>query len=447
MIDDLKNIPIGERQEVRMAAWASGDAFEFDSAEAKAGYQYRAGLLKDAVQLVKTPDRVPVIPMVGHAPISLAGVTGKQAMNDPDVLGKAFLDYAVKYDPDAGGMPLAVGYAPGLEAIDYQLYKWPGHGVKDEHYYQFNEKEYMKADEYEHFINDLTDYWLRVWLPRTCGALAPLVDMKPIYGTMELSMGSFWFVSLGFPHIQEAFKALMEAGKQYYEWFVKVFPYVVQQVGAGYPLYLGGATKAPFDLLSDSFRGTVGSMLDLYTQPENVIKAQEIIAPLLVKHGAESAVANGTPFILMPLHKGDDRFMSKEQFEKFYWPGLKQVILGLIDQGCVPFLFAQGRYNERLEYLAELPKGAVVCIFESTDMARAREVLGGKICIGGGFPASMILTGTPEQVEQETEQLLSVVKGDGGYVLTIGCTMDDARPDTFKAFIRAGKKYGQYRNL
>ena len=61
-----------------------------------------------------------------------------------------------------------------------------------------------------------------------------------------------------------------------------------------------------------------------------------------------------------------------------------------------------------------------------------------------GKPVSLIMAGTPEQIEAETKKLLDAVKGDGGYVLSIGTAMDDARPDTIDAFIRAGKKYGKY---
>jgi uroporphyrinogen-III decarboxylase len=104
----------------------------------------------------------------------------------------------------------------------------------------------------------------------------------------------------------------------------------------------------------------------------------------------------------------------------------------------------EGGYNQRLEFLAEMPEGESAYIFDRTDMARAREVLGGKLCIAGGFPVSLIITGTAKEVEAETRKLLDVAAGDGGYILSIGCAMDEAKEDTLKAFIQAGKKYGKY---
>jgi hypothetical protein len=444
MIEEIKKLPVDKRQDAMLEMWASGDGIEFAGPEAKTAYQYRAGLIKDAVQLKKTPDRVPITPICTFVPTSLAGIGGKQAMNDPDVLGKAAAEYMTKYDPDAAGATPMVMYAPGLEVLDYILYKWPGHGVKDNLYYQFNEQEYMKADEYDHFTNDLSDYWYRVWLPRTCKALAPLADLAPVYGSMELPMSSPWLISLGLPHVQEAFKALMEAGRMYFEWIQALGPYLGQIIANGHPFQSGGFSKAPLDVLSDSFRGTTGLMMDLYRQPDKVIKAQEMLVPHMVNLGTSGAMMNRNPFVFIPLHKGADGFMSNDQFAKFYWPGLRAVMLGLIDNGCVPVPFVEGGYNQRLEFLTDLPVGKSLFIFDRTDMVRAREILGGKSCIGGGFPVSLIMTGTPEQVEAETKKLLDAVKGDGGYVLSVGCAMDDAKPDTLDAFIRAGKKYGKY---
>ena len=77
-------------------------------------------------------------------------------------------------------------------------------------------------------------------------------------------------------------------------------------------------------------------------------------------------------------------------------------------------------------------------------MTQARKILGGKVCIAGGFPVSLILTGTPDKVRDETRKLIDAAAGDKGYILSIGCALDEARPDTLHAFIEAGKQYGIY---
>jgi len=43
--------------------------------------------------------------------------------------------------------------------------------------------------------------------------------------------------------------------------------------------------------------------------------------------------------------------MSDKHFQTFRWPTLKKVIMGLINEGFVPLLFADGGYNSRLEVI------------------------------------------------------------------------------------------------
>ncbi len=432
------------KQEEFLNRWASGEGIEFVDEEAQKAYQYRTGIIKDAIQLKKTPDRVPIVPLEIFAPVHLSEYTGKQAMYDPHILGKIYLDFTKEYNVDATGIAPMVMYGPAMETLDYKLYKWPGHGLKDELSYQFVEKEYMKAEEYDHFISDPTDYWFRIWFSRVYGELAPLAELPPLYGTMELPMSAGYMATLGAPPLQNAFKKLLEAGKQCFDWIQALLPYLGQIMASGYPFYAGGATKAPFDTLGDSFRGTTPLMMDLYRRPEKVLEAMERLVPLMIGVGAGGAQANNNPIVFIPLHKGADGFMSNDQFAKFYWPTLRAVMLGLIEQGCVPCCFVEGSYNERLEFLTDLPEGKCIFLFDRTNMANARKILGGKSCIAGGFPVSLIVTGTAHQVEDETKKLLDAAAGDGGYMLSIGCAMDEAKEDTLKAFIKTGMEYGKY---
>jgi hypothetical protein len=440
---DIKNISTQKQKEV-LAQWASGEGVPFTDDSAKEAYQYRANLLVDAIQLEKTPDRVPILPLTIFAPGPLYGRSGKEMMYDANVLGQTYLDFTRDYNADFGGPVPMVMYGPGIETLDYKLYKWPGHGVKEELSYQFHEKEYMKAEEYDHFIADPSDYWFRIWMSRTAGALAPLADLPPLYGTCELPMASPYLCALGAPHIQEAYKKLLKAGEQYFNWINELMPYLGQIMGSGYPFSAGGFTKAPFDVLGDSFRGTTALMMDLYRRPEKVLEAIDRLVPLMIDLGVGTSTANNNPLVFIPLHKGADGFMSNEQFGKYYWPTLKAVMGGLIEAGCVPVLFVEGGYDQRLEFLKEVPKGSTFYLFDRTNMIEARKHLEGIACIGGGFPITKILTGSVADVEKANKKLLDDVKGDGGYVLSIGCAMDEAKEDTLKAFINTGLEYGKY---
>jgi hypothetical protein len=435
---------VRKKQDAFLDKWISGEGIEFASEEAKNAYQERTGLLAAAFRIDDAIERVPVMPMTTFAPTMMKGISGKEAMYNPEAAGQAYLDFCNTFQPDAAGAAPMLMYGPALETLKYTLYKWPGQGVPDNLSYQFNEKEYMTQDEYDLLINDPTDFYLRYWMPRTHGALAPFASMPPIYGAMELPMLGPWLIGIGTPPMQEALAALMKAGKQCFDWINSMGAYLGQIMAAGFPFYAGGATKAPFDVISDSFRGTTQLMMDIFRRPEKVLEAVERLVEPMIAAGVAGAVANNNPIVFIPLHKGADGFMSNEQFEKFYWPTLKKVMYGLAEAGCIPGCFVEGGYNQRLEYLADTSDIRCMYLFDRTDMARAAELLGGKVCIAGGFPVSMILTATPEQVTEETKKLIDVAGKDKGYILSIGCALDEGKDETIKAFVDAAKKYGRY---
>jgi uroporphyrinogen-III decarboxylase len=78
-------------------------------------------------------------------------------------------------------------------------------------------------------------------------------------------------------------------------------------------------------------------------------------------------------------------------------------------------------------------------------MARAKELLGDTLCIGGNVPAGLILTGTAEQVKAYCKNLIDVAGKGGGYIMAIGCAMDQGKPDTVHAMIDFTKEYGVYK--
>jgi len=160
--------------------------------------------------------------------------------------------------------------------------------------------------------------------------------------------------------------------------------------------------------------------------------------------GVRQANQSGRPFVFFALHKGDDMFMSDEQFEKFYWPGLRAVILGLIEEGIVPYLFAEGKYTNRLRIIKDLPRGKALWHFDQTDMDRAKDILGDVCAITGNVPTSLLVTGTPSQVREYCRHLIEYCGKGGGFILTGGASINRGDPDNLRAMTDAVKEYGVY---
>lgn len=445
MEKDWKQLTIEERQEARFERWLAGEGLDFASPEARASYQRKITRFKDVVQLRKTPDRVPVFPFHTFMPVTLFDVLPGEVMRDGEKLVSVWRRYLAEYKPDYYISPgLVLNHAP-LEKLGYTLYRLPGKGVDEKYPYQCVEGEYMTADEYEALIEDPSDFFLRTYLPRICDALKPFQFFPPLTGLLELPCMGPSLISLGTPEIQSALQALMDAGKAAFEWGGHIGAFEKEAQEQGHVNGAGGISKAPFDALADTMRGTRAAMMDMYMRKDLLLKALERLTPIMIKLGISGPNISGNPIVFIPLHKGADGFMSDEQFKTFYWPFLKEVVLGLIEEGCIPFLFAEGGYNSRLEYLNELPKGRCVWMFDKTDMAKAKEVVGETTCIAGNVPITTILSGTPEQVKEICKGLIDVAGKGGGYIMASGCSMDEGKPETIHAMIDFTKEYGVYK--
>ncbi|MFH1125443.1 MAG: uroporphyrinogen decarboxylase family protein [Pseudomonadota bacterium] len=439
-----------EKREARFATWSSpkdpgGNDLLFQSPEAEATYKAATTRFKDAVLMEKTPDRVPIFPIGTFMQTHLYGVTPKESLYDYAKLTSTHKKFMEDYRPDYYGSPAFVGSGKIYEILDYKQYRWSGHGVSEQSGYQCVEGEYMMAEDYPALIDDPSDFWLRTWMPRVFGALEPLKNLSPFPFLWEIVGVSGQMIPFGIPPVQEALKALIEAGNEAMAWIQQIMGFEMEIRSMGFPTLIGGAAKAPYDILADTLRGTRGMMTDLYRQPEMVLKAMERLTPLYIKQGVGMATQFGNPMVFIPLHKGADGFMSDEQFKTFYWPTLKALILGLANEGCMPFLFCEGSYNKRLEYLQELPKGSCFWIFDRTDMARAKEIAGKTLCIGGNVPSGLLLTGTAEQVKDYCKNLIDVAGKGGGFIMATGTGMDEGKADTLHAMIDFTREYGVYK--
>jgi uroporphyrinogen-III decarboxylase len=435
-----------ERRDSLIQKWLSPADVKYVSADAEKAYQARVKRIVDAVEM-KKPDRVPVFPMTGFFAAYYAGYTPRDVMYDYDKLFSSYKKYMLDFQPDAHGSVTTAPPGKCFDVLDYKLYAWPGHGVAPEHSYQAIEGEYMKADEYDALIDDPTYYFINTYFPRIFGALDGFKMISPMTNILEM-YGGFTGAALvpyGLPPVQEALKALMDAGSEALKWIGTVVDYGTDMASHGFPGFFGGGCKAPFDTLGDTLRGTRGVMMDMYRQPNKVLRALEQLTPIMIKMGASGAKANDNPIVFLPLHKGADGFMSDEQFKKFYWPTMKAVFLGLIDEGCIPFPWAEGGYNSRLKVIRDIPKGKIIWGFDTTDMAKAKEILGDVCCISGNMPIATLSVGKPEDVRATAKKLIDTCAKGGGYIMMNGAVIENVPPENVRAMIDATKEYGVYK--
>jgi len=440
-----------DKTQEQLKLWCSAPGIEFVSKEAEEAYKKRAKRIADAIQL-KKPDRVPIVPMWEYFYARYSNVSCYDVLYNTEIARSAARKTIIELEPDAYQAPLFFNLGPLYDSLDLKELRWPGHGIVLDKGHQFVEDEYMKADEYEALINDPSDFMLRTYLPRVCGnlkafeALSPFRDMFSYY-TMYTPLAS-----LGTEEGVEACRALLKTAEASLNYVKFLSSFDKEMSRLGFPAIFGGIALAPFDAIADTLRGTQGAILDMYRQPEVLKEACEKFVWILLDMAVSAAKISGGSIIFIPLHKGtastpDGKggFMSLKQFEEFYWPTLRKLMLRLIDVGLVPNLLIEGDYTSRLEIIKDVPRGTCIYHFEQVDIRKAKKILGNHVCIRGSVPIQLMCTSTPQEVKDYCKELIDVLGEGGGFIMDASCASEDAKPENVKAMIDFTKEYGVYK--
>jgi hypothetical protein len=405
-------------------------------------YAERAKRVRDAIEL-REPDRVPFMVLV--EPHAYSGIPKSASFYDPLTLKRTIRSMAVDLEPDMSepGFP-SCGAA--MTELDVQNCVWPGGSKPADFEYQFIEGEYMKSDEYDMFLNDPSGFMLRRYLPRVYKALMPLAQLPPLDSMfMGLEGLTPLFAS---PEFQKMARHLAKAGKHVKEFGKSIGDANEELAQLGFPPFArfapGGVGGAPFDTVTSFLRGMKGSMLDMYRQPDKLLRACEVILERRIAQArpADPTVRDYPPRVGMPLWRGDPVFMSETQFQKFYWPGLKKSLQIHIDLGYVPVPFFEAAFGDRLKCLLELPKGKILASIEPVDAVRAKEILGGHTSLLVRCPNISKLWSL-NQVESFVKDLFDKCGKKGGLIIVLKMPEKTTIQD-MQAMLKSIKAYVRY---
>lgn len=427
--------------------------------------QERIQRVVDAINL-KEPDRVPFIPQMNpHFISNQAGISQKTAWYNGRKNLLATIKICKRYDWDLYPGVSQCGFGHFYDALGIQNFKWPGaedpHSrLPDNRPFQAVEGEWMKADEYEECLEDPTGFFLRKIVAKQNTHLSAFSKFPGL--DKFAFMGSGMDLGAGFLIDSDFLKMVRRINRyklKLLPLLITQKPYKKRMESLGFPLggMGGGVYMASFDRISDSVRGMTGTMLDMFRNPEELKKLCDILAKQTLrsidssKSIYESDDSEGVPKIcFIPLHRGANSFMNNKQFEEFYWPSLTFMMEGMMERGIIPCPLFEGGYSERLEYLADFSKkhkGKMIYWFHQIDMKQVKDMMGDYVAIRGNIPGSLLITGTPQQVEDYIKQLIDDC-GEGGGLLIDGAIAgipDESKHENVLAVERAIKKYGVYR--
>jgi uroporphyrinogen-III decarboxylase len=407
-------------------------------------YAERAKRMQDALEL-RQPDRIPIQLGFGYMLAEMGGITRQEQHENGEKEQELLEKAALYYQPDS---VMGLFNNPGSAlAVGDRMTRFPGHGLPPNGSFQFVEGEYMRPEDYDAFIDDPADWSIRKYWPRVFSELEGLSLLPPLgiaaFGTYSL----YQLGVLKAPPVAKALRALADAVEAQAAADARAIRSVERLAALGFipPLFMGSILEAPFDFMSDTLRGMRGIMLDIHRRPEKLLAAMDKCLRFQLEYAISFRQATGLKMCFIPLHRGSDGFMSLPQFEKFYWPTLKVMQETLVENDITPFVFYEGVWEQRLKYLAELPRGKTCGLFQFSDIFKVKEVLGDVMCIAGGMRNSMLQAGTAEEVRAFTKKLCEVVGKNGGFVMTTGIgEMEGCRPELVKVWVDSAKEFGVY---
>ncbi|TAK55010.1 MAG: hypothetical protein EPO25_05225 [Gammaproteobacteria bacterium] len=411
----------------------------------KAGRQYDARWQRvmDCVAL-RQPDRMPfgLFSMFWYA--RYGGMTCRQQMFDTPRFKQVIEQVCLDLQPDMYTPALmGAGFGLPMEVMGYRQLQWPGHGVDDNRPFQYIDREYMTAEEYDDFLFDPTGFYLSKYLPRVADAFAGLEPIASLTGSFYVGT-CFGAAAFADPGIATAVQRLSKASGVMLDFLGHIRDLDQRMRSLGFPSAFDSIAIAPYDIIADYFRGATGMMKDLYRHPDKLLQVLDKVATLVIRSTLAAARQTDNPIVFIPVHWAPDAFMSQKQFEKFWWPSFHRLLTALIDAQLVPMPMWEHDCTRRLPFLREhTPRGKCIYWFERTDMVAACAALGDIVALRGGMPASLMISGTPADVDAEVRRLVENVYDRGGRLILEGAfgLPDETPVENVRAMCAAARRY------
>lgn len=358
--------------------------------------EQRKKRIADAVAL-RTPDRVPCVPLGDAFAARVVGVTIADFCTKPEValptMIKAFTSLG-----EIDGIQHASYNVSALSTIWLSKVKWPGRDLPVDELWQVEEQELMTPADYDAIIADGWGPWLGGFIERA--GLGP-----------EFELFGQWAGTL-----PDAFKAWDAVGIPVLSPLIFTIPY---------EYFCGGRSLRAF-------------ILDLHRNPDKVQAAMDATMPALIETMRGVMGALGVTGVWLGGWRSASEFLSPKLWERFVLPYYKQMVDVVVEAGVTPILHFDSNWTRDLSYFKEFPKGKCVLSLDGmTDIYKAKEILGGHMCLMGDVPPRMLTLGTPDEVHEYSSKLVRDI-GPSGFILAQGCDIPpDAKPENVAAMIAA----------
>ena len=141
----------------------------------------------------------------------------------------------------------------------------PGTRVSPFSSHQIIERELMMQEEYSEMLNDFSGFMLRKYVPRAFSNLkgTSMLNLIPTVVTNTSILAPF-----SSQEAQDTFQKLAQIGTENEKAAAATAKYSNLLADMGFPPMMTGISEAPYDILGDYFRGTMGIFEDM-TDPDS----------------------------------------------------------------------------------------------------------------------------------------------------------------------------------
>ncbi len=372
----------------------------------KAKFQERFARIKNTIQL-EPVDRVPVVYMgVAFAPRYM-GMSIAEYCADAEAAFQVNLAAMDRLgELDGGNLAAAGRITPLLTSIWLSRLGVPGRDLPDESLWQVREAEVMTIEDYDTIIEKGWGAFFMEYLPR-------------VIDPLEFQEAMGW-VMQNTPRVQQTYA---EKG------YVVVCDAPVS-VGIPFEYLCGGRSMQKF-------------FFDLYRIPDKVQAAMDVMLGELLAQIEAAPPVHGIGGTWLGGWRAASALVAPKLWDRFVWPYYLKMAEALIAKGITPVLHWDQDWTRDIERLKELP--AKKCILNPdgmTDMKKFKELVGDHMAMMGDVPASLLVAGTPQDVNHYVRDLVELFEGKG-LILCPGCDAPiNAKPENMEAFVEAAHQYG-----
>ncbi|NPV58142.1 MAG: uroporphyrinogen-III decarboxylase [Actinobacteria bacterium] len=363
-------------------------------------YEERLERILTAVRLER-PDRVPVVPLGDSFCARHQGVKLSEFCTNPELSNQVMLKCFMELG-EVDGIQHTNFYVHNLSTAWLSRLKIPGRDLPEDELWQVDEVELMSESDYDAIINDgFRPFIERFYLER----LDNLGEKLPVF----------------FMSVPSAMQAMKDHG---------IVPFSPAIVTIPYELFCGGRSMHQF-------------LRDLYRIPDKVQAAMDVAIRDMIEDARMMCGMIKPIAAWVGGWRAASEFISPRHWQRFVFPYYKQMVEAVVEEGVIAVLHFDSDWTRDLEYLRELPAKRIVFSPDgSTDIFKAKQVLGDHACIMGDVPASLLSLGTVEKVEEYCKRLIEEI-GPAGFILAQGCDIPpNARPENVAAMIASVKKFG-----